>query len=495
MFSMSYQLFNEIWPIDNRSRSTLIHILDDYSLLNVFLLCRPMILDKNDASYMQILQGGNWNRERWWYRLLKVCRRWRYLILDSPLYLRLSLVCARGTPVADILAHSPPFPLIIDYLDQNHHITAEDEEGIILALQHRDRVRRIRLENPIPKLQRLVNALDGEFPILEYLYIDHQPAFEYNPNLIFPETFRTPHLRHLVLMYLAIPIGSTLLSNMGNLVTLSLNLIPPFAYFHPDALLQRLLLMPHLETLWITSNNYFSSGDVERQLSHRPIMTRVTLPNLRWLAFRGANAYLEALLPGVTIPLLEKIQVYFINQLTYSIQHLQQSMNSAGNLRPKTVALAFSNDYFHVGAFPQKWARMFSLYMELNGRHLDWQVASAARVFHSFSTVFSAVEHLTLHHDRHSISSEWNNEADITQWRELLGCFNNVETLRVGNAGSYSLIEQLSRALQPDKGGPTALLPALQELTYSPTVVFPNAFTPFIDARQKAGCPVTVVTP
>ena len=164
-------------------------------------------------------------------------------------------------------------------------------------------------------------------------------------------------------------------------------------------------------------------------------------------------------------------------------------MNSAGNLRPKTVALAFSNDYFHVGAFPQKWTRMFSLYMELNGRHLDWQVASAAQVFRSLSTVFSAVEHLTLHHDRHSISSEWNNEADITQWRELLGCFNNVKTLRVGNAGSYSLIEQLSRALQPDKGGPTALLPALQELTYSPTVVFPNAFTPFIDARQKAGCP------
>ena len=236
-------------------------------------------------------------------------------------------------------------------------------------------------------------------------------------------------------------------------------------------------LHTHLFTVHLSSSCFEPVG-LHIPLMYRPITTRVTLSNLRWLGFRGANAYLEALLPGVTIRLLGKIQVYFINQLTCSIPHLQQSTNSAGNLRPKTVALAFSNGYFHVGAFPHKWARMFSLYMELSGRHLDWQVASAAQVFCSLRTVFSAVEHLTIHHDGHSVSSRWNGEAYRPQWRELLGCFNNVKTLRVGNAGSYSLIEQFSRALQPDKGGPTALLPALQELTYSPTHVFPNTFTP-----------------
>jgi hypothetical protein len=232
----------------------------------------------------------------------------------------------------------------------------------------------------------------------------------------------------------------------------------------------------HLFTVHLSSSCFEPVG-LHIPLMYRPITTRVTLSNLRWLGFRGANAYLEALLPGVTIRLLGKIQVYFINQLTYSIPHLQQSTNSAGNLRPKTVAHAFSNGYFHVGAFPHKWARMFSLYMELSGRHLDWQVASAAQVFRSLRTVFSAVEHLTIHHDGHTVSSGWNVEAHRTQWRELLRCFNNVKTLRVGNAGSYSLIEQFSRALQPDKGGPTALLPALQELTYSPTHVSPNTFT------------------
>ncbi|KAI0276410.1 hypothetical protein BGY98DRAFT_986246, partial [Russula aff. rugulosa BPL654] len=52
---------------------------------------------------------GYWVEERWWYRLAHVCQRWRNLILGSATYLGLCLVCTYGTPVADMLAHSPPF--------------------------------------------------------------------------------------------------------------------------------------------------------------------------------------------------------------------------------------------------------------------------------------------------------------------------------------------------------------------------------------------------
>ena len=69
--------------------------------------------------------------------------------------------------------------------------------------------------------------------------------------------------------------------------------------------------------------------------------------------------------------------------------------------------------------------------MEVGGKHLDWQVSSAAQVFHALSAVFSVVEHLTLIFARPVISSEWNNEADRTQWRELLGVFGKAETLSV----------------------------------------------------------------
>jgi hypothetical protein len=144
------------------------------------------------------------DRERWWYRLVQVCRRWRYIVLESASHLRLSLVCVRGTPVADMLAHSPPLPLIIDHTMTN----------IMTSPQKTKREYSLRCStaiacaasasgSPIPILQRLVNALDGEFPILEYLLIMHQryqrPTIEHNMTLKLPETFRAPHLRHLLL--------------------------------------------------------------------------------------------------------------------------------------------------------------------------------------------------------------------------------------------------------------------------------------------------------
>src|SRR5713226_1941040 len=432
---MSYQLLNETRPTCDRQSRTLIHILDDDSLLNMFSLCRPLILDESEVVDANILEGGEWNRERWWYRLVQVCRRWRYLILESASHLRLSLVCAPGTPVTDMLAHSPPLPLIIDYLDDNNDINVKDEEGLIYALQQRDRVRRIRIMKPVPILEKLIINFDGEFPILEYLLIQHQrylrPVTWGNRNLSLPETFRAPNLHHLVLMNFAIPIGSPLIVTMGNLVTLSLSMIPPSAYFHPNALLLRLSLMPQLEIFGITFNSHFPSGDIKRQLLRTPITMHVTLPSLRWFAFHGASAYLEALLPRITVPLLERLQVNFLNQLTYSTPNLQQFMTAA-DLRLNTATLRFTMDCIVIMVYPpHKVARMFTLEMSLDSRHLDWQVACMAQVFHTLRTMFSVLEHLTLEYCRHSISSEWNNEADRTQWRELLGSFNNLKTLHV----------------------------------------------------------------
>jgi hypothetical protein len=80
------------------------------------------------------------------------------------------LVCTHGTPVADMLAHSPPLPLVIDYFFSDHDDITAEEEGIILALEQRDRVRRIR-SMPLPNLQKFVVAIDEEYPMLEYLII------------------------------------------------------------------------------------------------------------------------------------------------------------------------------------------------------------------------------------------------------------------------------------------------------------------------------------
>ena len=452
-----------------------------------------MILDESEVDNdTDQLDGGQWNRERWWHRLTQVCRRWRYLVHVSAFHLRVSLVCGHGTPVADMLAHYPPLPLIIDHIDGESHVLApEDEEGIILALQHRNRVRRIRIRKSTLILEKLVIALDGEFPVLEYLSIDNRrftrPLVDCFTNLNFPETFRAPHLRQLVLDNFATPIESPILTTMGNLVTLWLTSIPSSGYFHPNVLLQRLSLMPQLETLGIAFNCYDSNN--ERQLLRTQIMTQVTLPNLHWLFFDGTSIYLETLLPWLTIPLLERLYVRLLNRMIYSIPHLRQFMSTASNIRLKIATVTFHEDCLWVNAFPHTEAKSYTLDMELGGKHLDWQVVSAAQVFSELKTVFSAVEDLTLEYgDRRNISSEWNRQADRTHWRELLEPFDKVKTLLVED----ELVEQASRALQPGEGeSPAELLPELQELSYSrkgPS----SAFALFIDARQKAGLPVTV---
>jgi hypothetical protein len=54
---------------------------------------------------------------------------------------------------------------------------------------------------PVTSLQKLIAAMDDEYPILEYLIIWH-PDEGQSSILMFPETLQAPHLRHLVLLAL-----------------------------------------------------------------------------------------------------------------------------------------------------------------------------------------------------------------------------------------------------------------------------------------------------
>ncbi|KAI0295737.1 hypothetical protein BC826DRAFT_269012 [Russula brevipes] len=466
---------------------TSIHMLDNDALLNIFCLCQPVVLDEDEVDVIRILQGGEWDRERWWYKLAQVCQRWRYLILASPSYLRLCLVCTYGTPVADMLAHSPPLPLVIDYVDRYRKVTTQDEEGVVLALQHRDRVRRIRLRMPIPNLQELVAAMDDEFPVLEYLYI--APDTKHETCLTLPNAFRAPHLLHLVLN-VACPIRSPLLTTMAGLVTLSLNNILPSTYFHPTDLLPRLSLMPQLETLGISFHSPVPNRDVERRLSHTPTMAHVTLPNLRWLGFQGVSAYLEAVLSRINTPVLEKLQILFFNQLTYAVPHLLQFMTTTENLRFRSAKFTFHERAVVVTAYPREGDSIYTLMIVVRCRHLDWQVASVAQLFNELRPVFPAVEYLTLNYYGHTLSSEWHNEADGDQWRELLRSFRSVKDLSVDR----DIVGELSRSLLLDNGEtPLDLLPELNELRLFGRGDPDNAITPFISARQVSGQPVRLV--
>ena len=444
-----------------------IHILDDDSLLDIFSLYRPAFLDGDEDDIERFIGGKEWVRERWWYKLTHVCQRWRNLILGSASYLGVCLVCTFGTPVADMLAHSPPLPLIIDYDDEHDALTAEDEGAIVLALGHRYRVRRIRLAMPVPILQKLIVAMDEEYPVLEHLIMG--PSEQDSTALMFPRTLQAPHLRHITLLGFANPIGSRLFTSASGLVTLCLFTTHPHAYLRPDTLLQWIPSMPQLEILTIFFVFPVPNHDV----------------------FQDVSAYLEALLRRITAPRLKTLEIDFFKQITFSVPRLLQLMNMTESFRFNSAEFQFFDDNVDMKVYPHVGAAMYAFSIVFYCRDLDWQVSSMAQIFNTFSHVFSALEHLTLKHKVRSRSSEEleRNEVDNTELREFLGSFSNVKTLNVDDG----LVKEISRCLQLDDGElPLVLLPELQELTYPGSSDTDDIFTSFVDARLNAGRPVTL---
>jgi len=456
-------------------------VLDNDSLLNIFYLCRPTLVNEEgaDDEDNMTLWGGERHHEFWWYKLAHVCRRWRNLILASPSYLGLRHVCTYGTPVADMLVHSPPFLLIIDYVDNDREVTAEDDKGILFALQHRDRIRRIRLQvrRPVLILQELITAIDEEFPMLEYLDI-RLPTTQ-DTSITLPNTLQAPRLNRLILHNFAFPIGSPLLTTAAALVTLTLSSI---CILPLTVLFQRLSTIPQLETLIIGFHSPISDQDIETPVSRS--MTHIILPSLRWFEFKGTNAYLEALLPWITTPLLEKFQIVFFNQLVFSIPHLLQFARTTENLRFRSATITFSSHGVSMDLSPREGASVYPFHMHVICKHHDWQVGCASQIFNAFSTVFSVVE-LTLKYGDHPIASGLSQDDDYTEWRELLTSFSDLKTLRIDD----ELVQPLTRSRQLEYGNSTReLLPELREL---PCIGFKDPGGPL--ATQFAGCLATLV--
>jgi hypothetical protein len=380
-----------------------------------------------------------------------------------------------------MLAHSPPLPLTIRYYKWDREMTTEDEEGALLALSHRDRVHRIALWMPTSKLGKFITAIDEQFPILEHLDIDSKTEEE--TSLKLPQTFQAPNLRHIMLRHAALLMRSPLLTTTAGLVTLWLDRIPQSAYFPSSYILPRLSLMPQLESLRIRFHSTIPNRDVVRQVLNTPITTHVTLPNLHRFEYFGVSAYLEGLLARISTPSLRYLNAFFFNQLTFTVPHLLQLLQTSENLLFNSVELAFN-------VYSVRMRMSSTLSLEIICRHLDWQVASAALILGTLSPVLSAVEELKLSHWEHIRSSEWHNEVDRTQWCELLRPFSGVKTLHVDE----ELVGDLSRSLRSEDGEmPLDLLPNLLELESFGGRHAEDAFALFIDERQTAGHPVRLV--
>ena len=469
-----------------------INILDDDSLLNIFYHSRPPVLFVEGDDDGINLCGGTWECEYWWYKISWVCRRWRRLIHASPSYLGISLVCRSGISLSDMLAHSPPFPLIIDHIHRFETNPTEVEGRILLALNHRDRVRCIRLQMQESPSERLMKIIDKEFPLLEYLYIRPPGMMVLRPdsNLSLPSTLRAPHLRHLVLFNFNFPVGSPLLSG---LVTLSLEDIAPSANFCPNELLQQLSFMPPLETFVITFFPPLFSQDFRRELWQIPLSTQCILPNLRWFGFEGRSAYMEAVLPRITMPLLKVTEIVFVTShpltLASSIIFALQSMYKTENPRLSNVKVKLDKLPITLVMYPQQSTSVPTLRVDLSRLDVNRILGYTAQLFDGIRTVLTEVEVLTLE-GRPLTWGIYRSVAFFTSLHGILWPFIQVRTLHLSDG---DIVEELCLFLLPHEGEPTIeLLPMLRVLSCPKGTHVGESCRSFLAARQNAGFPVTI---
>ena len=390
-----------------------------------------------------------------------------------------------------MLTYSPPLPLLINHNLETRGPTAEDEEGIMLALQQRDRVRRIRLQVSIQNLDNLITAIDGEFPVLEYLHI--APPTQPYTNLLLPSTFEAPHLRHLWLDHFASPIGSRLFTTAVGLVRLVLRWIcwtPHPGFPSPDDLLQAFSHLPHLETLQIGLHSPGPDNDIVGKLPHRPVMTYIILPELRQFRFWGIHTFLEALLSRMSAPLLTTLSIHLLDSPSFAVPHLQNFMTATEHLRFCSARFLFAPSIAAMFAYPHVGAASPTFNIDNTCPYLDWQVSSMTQVFDVLSPIFSMVVDLTLDCEGHVPSLySWDNQAHRTVWSNFLGSFRNVKTIRV----HPGLVEVVSRSLNSDGEPPLEVLPKLEELVCSKGCRSNEAIAIFIREREVTGRSVTLI--
>jgi hypothetical protein len=105
----------------------------------------------------------------------------------------------------------------------------------------------------------------------------------------------------------------------------------------------------------------------------------------------------------------------------------------------------------------------------------------------TLSPVLPVVKKVTFSYREHKQSSEWHNNFDRRQWRDLLRPFTDAKTIRVHD----DLIRTLFRALPSINGEPPLeLLPKLKEVGYSGGSDGRDALNGFLNERQVAGHPI-----
>jgi len=367
---------------------------------------------------------------------------------------------------------------------------------IIAALkQHHNRVCQIAISDIPNSLLKKFAAMKTPFPALTILTL--WTTDEGAPVLL--DSFlkgSAPRLQSLWFQGIPFPAIGKLLLSSCDLSELSLDKIPHSGYISPDALVSGLSRLTRLRTLILEFQSPRSRAVRERRVP--PSLTRVVLPILTYLWFKGDSEYLEDMLSRMETPIVNvTVRITFFNQLIFDTPLLHDLINRVETIEaPYRAQISFSS-YSVLFAHFLKDGQAESKVLELgiSCRPSDWQLSSIAQVLRSSIPSFPTLERLELR--EHLEPQHWQDDIENAQWLEILRPFASVRDLVL----SGQLIQVVAPVLGDLIGESVAKeLPALQNIFVEG--VLPSGSLPwqkeigqFITARQISGLPIAVHYP
>ncbi|KAH9170328.1 hypothetical protein EDB89DRAFT_2230743 [Lactarius sanguifluus] len=424
-----------------------------------------------------------------WHVLAHVCQTWRQLVFASPHRLNLRIICTQRTPVRKNLGIWPAFPIVIDYRRSRRILRPKEEENIIAALEHPNRVCQLELNITGSQLEKMAaTVMQATFPVLTCLDV----LLTERDAAILPSGFlggSAPLLRSITLCGIPYPALPTLLLSVNDLVKLDLQKIPPTGYISPKAMVMSLETLPRLETFIIE----FQSATSRPDRIHPPPITPTVLPTLTKFHFKGAIEYLEDLVAQIDGPQLDQIVIKYLNwvadfrfaQLTQFINRsegpeLAQFKHAKVTLLSNAVVFETSEEYCE----PWDWCDT-RIVRVISYEGNWWKVSHMVPILSQFSATLFNVVHLRL-----GARPKENRQLEDVDWLRLLHQFSTIQTLHV----PQKFAEHVALALEDITGRGEMVAEVLPTLDLIYLEGQPSSsIEKFVAARCCSGRPVTII--
>jgi hypothetical protein len=378
-----------------------------------------------------------------------------------------------------------------------------DEDNLMAALQHPDRVCHVRLymssEVESSKVDEVLGLLQVSFPMLTHLNLSRSV----DEVLDLPDRFlgaAAPGLQDLSLGAVSFPALPTLLLSTRDLVSLRLESIPPTGYISPEAMVGSLVALTKLRTLCIEFPNPIDSElPLCQQSRYLPMDPPVpaALPALTEFQFHGDSEYLEDLLAQITMPQVEVVDIEYFKPEVETCQ-LSQFIGRTANLkfaqfRDAKLTFDFHNAY--IGLYdPQGACHEASFTLTIWDPEYNFPISSMANVLGQLVALLSNVGELSIageHLKNRSIYDSLRSYVGGDEWIPLLRPFTAVETLEVYGGLAAYVSSAFEWCLEDIDMG---VLPALQFLCLDDESIDDvGTNEEFLAFRERSGHPVAIV--